>query len=82
MGLAPVPVATLPDSLRSMCQLSVSPALFLRVKAKTALACLMASLRTSSLVSASEMASKAAEEGNLSVSASSAGGILGGGGRP
>lgn len=63
-----MPVATLPDSLRSMCQLSVSPALFLRVKAKTALPCLMASLRSSGLESRAEaMASKATEEGNLSV---------------
>ena len=62
-----MPVATLPVSLRSMCQLSVSPALFLRVKAKTALPCLMASLRSASLApSASLMASKAGEAGNLS----------------
>ena len=67
-----MPVATLPDSLSSMCQLSVSPALFLRVKAKTALPCLMASLRSSGLESRAEaMASKATEEGNLSVARAS-----------
>lgn len=51
-----------------MCQLAVSPAWFLRVKAKTALPCLMASLRSASLPERTWlMASKAADEGNLSV---------------
>lgn len=50
-----------------MCQLSVSPAAFLRLKAKTALPCLIASLRSASLAwRALLMASKAADEGNLS----------------
>lgn len=51
-----------------MCQLSVSPSLFFRVKAKTPLPCLIAALRSSSLdLNDSLMTSKAAEEGNLSV---------------
>lgn len=50
-----------------MCQLAVSPALFLSVKAKTALPCLMASARSVGDDSREEeMASKAAEEGNAS----------------
>jgi hypothetical protein len=50
-----------------MVQLSVSPAVFLRVKEKMALPCLMASLRSASLaLRAALMASKAAEAGNLS----------------
>lgn len=62
------PLATAPLSLRSMCQLAVSPALFLRVNAKTALPFLMASLRpASSLLRAALMASKASEEGKASV---------------
>jgi hypothetical protein len=52
-----------------MCQLSVSSAAFLSTKAKTALPCLMASLRSASLAfRALLISSKAAEEGNLSVS--------------
>jgi len=66
VGLSPRPLPTTPLSFRSMCQLSVSPAAFLRVKAKTALPCLMASFLSASLLSASLMASKAADEGNLS----------------
>jgi hypothetical protein len=53
--------------LRSICQLWVSPAAFLRVKAKTALPCFIASLRSASLAfRALLISSKAAEEGNLS----------------
>ena len=64
------PLLTWPFSLRSMCQLSVSPAEFLRVNAKTALPCLMASFLSASLAfRASLMASKAAEDGNLSACA-------------
>lgn len=67
VGLSPRPLPTSPLFLRSMCQLSVSPAAFLRTKAKTALPCLMASLRSASLaVSALLISSKAAEAGNLS----------------
>lgn len=67
VGLVGRPLAAWPFSFRSMCQLSVSPALFLRVKAKTALPCLIASFRSASLeLRAALMASKAAEEGNLS----------------
>lgn len=70
VGFSPTPVPTVPFSLRSMCQLAVSPALFLRVKAKTALPFLMASLRSASLLlRAALMASKASEEGNASASA-------------
>lgn len=62
-----MPLPTAPLSLRSMCQLSSLPALFLRVKAKTALACLMALLRSaSSPWRTALMASNAAEEGNSS----------------
>ena len=62
------PLATSPFSFKSMCQLSVSPALFFSVKAKTALPCLTASLRSvgedwrESLI-----ASNPAEEGKASV---------------
>lgn len=55
-----------------MFQLSVSPAAFLRVKAKTALPCFMASLRSASeALRALLISSKAAEAGNLSVVAKS-----------
>lgn len=65
VGLSPRPLVTSPLVLRSMFQLSVSPALFLRVKAKTALPCLMASLRSASEeVRAALMVSKASEAGN------------------
>lgn len=68
-GFSPRPLPTSPLFLRSMCQLSVSPAAFLRVKAKTALPCFMASLRSASLaVSTLLISSNAAEAGNLSVS--------------
>lgn len=67
VGFVPNPLPTVPVCLRSMCQLSVSPALFFSVKAKTALPCLMASFLSASLaVRAELMASKAAEDGNLS----------------
>jgi len=67
VGFSPRPVETAPLFLRSMFQLSVSPAAFLRVKAKTALPCLMASLRSASLaLRASLISSKATDEGNLS----------------
>jgi len=56
-----------PFSLRSMCQLSVSPALFFSVNAKKAFPCLMASFLSASLEFRAELiASKAADEGNLS----------------
>ncbi len=68
VGLVPSPLPTLPASLRSMCQLSVSPALFFRVKAKMAFPCLMASARSASLAFRdSLMTSKAAEAGKASV---------------
>jgi len=52
-----------------MFQLSFSPLVFFSVKAKTAPPCLMASFRSASLaLMASLMASKAADDGNLSVS--------------
>ena len=67
MGFSPRPLETAPLFFRSMFQLSVSPAAFLRVKAKTALPCFMASLRSASLaLRASLIWSKAAEAGNLS----------------
>lgn len=67
MGLVPRPLATAPFSFRSICQLSVSPALFFNVNAKTAFPCLIASFRSASLdCKESLIASKAAEEGNLS----------------
>ena len=60
--------------LRSMFQLSVSPAAFLRVKAKMALPCFRASLRSASLaLRAAWIASKASEEGNLSTLPSATG---------
>ena len=60
--------------LRSMFQLSVSPAAFLRVKAKMALPCFRASLRSASLaLRAAWIASKASEEGNLSALPSATG---------
>lgn len=66
VGFSPRPLATVPFSLRSICQLSVSPALFFMLKAKMALPCLIASFRSASLCKASLIASKATEEGNLS----------------
>ncbi len=67
VGFSPKPLATLPVSTRSMCQLSVSPAAFFNVKAKTAPPFLMASFRAASLLlMALLMASKAADEGKLS----------------
>lgn len=69
VGFSPRPLPTVPVFFRSMCQLSVSPAAFFSVKAKTAFPCLIASFLSASLVSASLMASKAAEEGNLSAGA-------------
>ena len=68
VGLSPRPFSTVPLVFRSIFQLSVSPALFLRVKAKTALPCFIASFR-----SASEdwrellMISNASDEGNASM---------------
>lgn len=65
VGLSPRPFPTSPLFLRSICQLSVSPALFFNVKANTAFPCLTASLRSASdAVRASFMVSKASEEGN------------------
>lgn len=73
-GLAPTPVPTAPVFLRSMCQLASSPLAFLRTKAYTPLPCLMASARSASLaLMAALMASKAAEEGKLSVAESVSG---------
>lgn len=70
VGFSPSPFPTVPFSLRSMCQLSVSPALFFKVKAKTALADLRALLRAaSSALRASLMASKASEAGKEAVMA-------------
>jgi len=67
LGFLPKPVPTFPDSLRSMCQLSLSPAEFFSVKAKTAPPCFRASFRSASLaLSASLMASNASDDGNLS----------------
>jgi hypothetical protein len=65
-GAAPLP--RVPVSFRSMYQACSLPALFLRLKAKMAPPFLMASLRSASLWRADAMASKAAEEGNASVS--------------
>lgn len=65
VGFSPRPLETLPSFLRSRFQLSVSPAGFLRVKAKTAPPCLMASWRSESLARAWLIWSKAAEAGNL-----------------
>lgn len=67
VGLSPRPFPTSPLFLRSICQLSVSPALFFNVKANTAFPCLTASLRSASeAVRASFITSKASEEGNAS----------------
>lgn len=64
-GAAPWP--TVPVSLRSMYHDSCAPALFLRVKAKMALPCLMASLRSASEEERERaISSKAAEEGKSS----------------
>ena len=61
------PLATSPLSLRSMCQLSVFPSLFLSVNEKTALPFFTASFRpASSDFSELFMTSKASEEGNAS----------------
>lgn len=69
VGFVPSPFPTSPFSLRSICQLSVSPALFLSVKAKTAFPCLIASLRSASdAVKALLMTSKAPEAGKASIS--------------
>jgi hypothetical protein len=66
-GASPLP--TVPLSLRSRYQDSVSPAGFFNVKAKIAPpACLMAALRSDSVERTEEMASKAAEEGKASES--------------
>lgn len=68
MGFSPGPVPTVPSFLRSMCQVAVSPALFLSVKAKTALPCLIAEARSVGEVAReAAMASKAAEEGKASM---------------
>lgn len=67
VGLSPRPLLTSPFVLRSMFQLSVSPALFLRVKAKIAAPCLMASFLSFSVERAEFIASKAAEEGKDAV---------------
>lgn len=61
------PFPTVPVFLRSMYHVSCVPALFLRVKAKMALACLMASLRSASDERERAISSKAAEEGSASV---------------
>lgn len=66
LGGSPLP--TVPDSLRSMYHFSSSPALFLSWKTKMAPPFLMASSRpASSLARDCAMASKATEEGKLSV---------------
>ena len=65
-GASPSP--TTPLFLRSICQLDVSPELFLSVNAKMALPFLTASLRSASSEVRDEwMASKAAEEGKESI---------------
>jgi hypothetical protein len=65
VGLSPSPFSTVPRLLRSTFQLSVSPALFFKVKAKVAFACFMAFLRSaSSELRAVLMTSKASEAGN------------------
>lgn len=67
-ALAGRPFRTAPLSFKSMCQLSVSPALFFRVNAKMALPFLIASLRSASEDwRASLMASKASEDGKEAV---------------
>ena len=69
VGLVPSPFPTSPFSLRSICQLSVSPALFFNVNANTAFPCLIASCRSASEdVRAALIASKASEEGKESAS--------------
>ena len=61
------PFATSPFSLRSMCQLSVWPEAFFKVKAKMALPFLMASFRSASFdLSESLMMSKATDDGKAS----------------
>ena len=61
------PFATTPLSFKSMCQLSVFPSLFLRVKENTALPFFTASFRpASSDFNELLMASNASEEGNAS----------------
>ncbi len=68
VGLSPRPFPTSPLFFRSICQLSVSPALFFNVKANTAFPCLIASLRSASETwRAALMASKASEEGKASM---------------
>lgn len=64
-GVAPVP--TVPVSLRSRYHFPSSPDLFFRLKEKMAPPVLMASARAASEERAEAMASKAADEGNLSV---------------
>jgi hypothetical protein len=61
------PFATSPFSFRSICQLSVAPSAFFRVKVKIALAFAIASLRSASLdFSESLMRSKATDDGKAS----------------
>ena len=62
------PLPTVPVSFRSMCQLSCSPCSFFSVKAKMAPPFWMASLRSASLERADAIASKAADEGQASLS--------------
>lgn len=64
VGLSPSPFPTSPLFFKSMCQLSVSPALFFSVNANTAFPCLMASFLSASDERALLMASKASDEGN------------------
>jgi hypothetical protein len=67
-ALAGRPFRTSPLSFKSMCQLSVSPALFFSVNANMALPFLMASLRSvSEDWRASLMASNASEDGKEAV---------------
>lgn len=62
------PLATVPDSLRSICQADSWPALFFSLKAKTALPFLIASFLSSWEDSNDSLiASKAIEEGNAAV---------------
>jgi hypothetical protein len=68
VGFSPRPLPTSPLFFRSICQLSVSPALFFNVKANTAFPCLIASFRSASDAwRAALMASKASDEGKLSI---------------
>lgn len=77
VGLSPRPFVTSPLLLRSMFQLSVSPALFFRVKANTAFPCFMAFLRSASEeVRALLIRSKASEAGNAAVSEVSKGRLV------